>query len=80
MINKDKLKPLLNLAEKVLKSQSLNDELFILEYEKFFNCILQGKDIINTYERRHFGISDEEWNEAKNIFFDEIGIVENEHI
>lgn len=80
MINKENLKPLLTLAEKVLKSQSLNDELFILEYEKFFNCILQGTDIINTYERRHFGISDEEWEEAKNMFFTEIGIKEDENI
>ena len=78
MINKENLRPLLSLAQRVLKGQALNDNLFILEYEKFFSCILQGKDITNTYERRHFGISDEEWQEAKTMFYNEIGIKENE--
>lgn len=78
MINKQNLKPLLTLAEKVIKGKSLNDEIFIIEYEKFFNCIMQGKDIINTFERRHFGVSDDEWNEAKEMFLKEIGIEKDE--
>lgn len=77
MINKGNLEPLLSYAEKVIREKSLSEDIFLLEYEKFFNCILQGKDIINTYERRHFGISDEEWNEAKELFFKEINIEVN---
>lgn len=73
-MNKDNLKPLLLLAEKLTKRKALNEEIAVLEFEKFFNCIIQGLDITNVFERRHVGIVDEEWNVAKKQFFNEIGI------
>lgn len=78
-MNINNMEPLLKFAEKVIKSQVINEEMAIIEFEKFFNCIIHGKDIINTYERRHVGIIDEEWNEAKEKFFNELGKVNEDH-
>lgn len=75
-INKEKIKNFIELAEKVLeKRKSVSITQFQDEVDKFFNCILQGKDIIPTFERRDCGISDEEWDTAKESFYNAIGKV-----
>lgn len=75
-ISADLFKPLLTLYERVLGQRNLTLSQRQDEFDKFFNCIIQGKDISNTFERRSCGIADDEWDVAKNNFFKSLGMIE----
>lgn len=64
---------LLFLAESVLKLRKLDDKHYQDEFEKFFLCLIQGKDVIDDYERRDAGIGDEQWDFAKYKFYNALG-------
>lgn len=73
-IDKEKLRPFLVLVERFLKSKKwINQSQFKDEFDKIFNCIIQGKDVVNAFERRDMGISDEEWDQALRDFFKGLG-------
>jgi hypothetical protein len=74
-INEGDFKNLLVLCERILKERSLTQVQLKDEFDKFFNCIIQGKDIFNTYERRNAGITDEEWDSAKQSFYKSLGMI-----
>jgi hypothetical protein len=74
-LNKAKIEPLLKLANHILKQRNLQKEHHKNEFDKFFICIMQKKDIFDTFERRHAGVSDTEWEKALNDFNDIMGLI-----
>lgn len=73
-INKEKIKIFFELAEKIIRNRQLVSQIHLQdEMDKFLNCIMQGKETIQTYERRELGITDEEWDKAKVDFFNAVG-------
>ena len=74
VLNKEKIKNLLKLADQILKQRKLQKEHHRNEFDKFFVCIMQKKDIFNTFERRSAGVSDVEWDNALKEFYEVLGI------
>lgn len=73
-LDKTKLRPYLELVERYLNSKRWNNRSHLKdEFDKIINCIIQGKDVVNSFERRKIGISDDEWDEALKKFFEGIG-------
>lgn len=65
---KNKMKPLLLLVEQILEGKKLDREHYKDEFQKIFSCIIQGVDVVNTYERRRAGVQDDEWDNAMISF------------
>lgn len=63
-LKKSKIKPLLEEIEKVLDGKKLKGEHRKDEFQKIFSCLIQDFDIVNTYERRKFGVTDKNWDNA----------------
>lgn len=59
---------LLKLLEKVISGRNLDRQHHRDEFEKMFSYLLQGKDMVDAYERRNAGIEDEQWDKAKVEF------------
>jgi len=60
---------LLELVEEISKENSFDEFHIRDKCETFLICFLQDEiDVINTYERRGYGITDEKWNEVKLQF------------
>lgn len=74
-INESDFKGLLILCEQILHNRNLSKSQLKDEFDKFFNCIIQGRDIFNTYERRNAGVSDEDWDKAKKNFYKSLGMI-----
>jgi hypothetical protein len=74
VLNKEKIEKLLKMADQILKTRNLQKEHHRNEFDKFFVCILQKKDIFDTFERRNAGIPDIEWENALNEFYEGLGI------
>lgn len=47
--------------EAIVTRRKLDKSYHRDEVEKYFTYLIQGKDIIDPYERRDAGISDEQW-------------------
>lgn len=62
----------LELLEKVLLSRNLDQELFVDEFEKSFNLILQGIDNIDVFELNEQNISETLWEERKKQFLEDL--------
>ena len=77
---KEDIKDFLSLAETVLRQRKLDDKHHQDEYEKFFSCLIQGQDIMDVYERRDAGISDEQWDLSKYKFYKALGREESEKV
>jgi hypothetical protein len=63
-MNKEPIKRLLDLAEKIIKVRGYDRRHARDEFDKFLFGFLAGLDTINLFERRSAGVTDEEWNEA----------------
>jgi len=74
-ISENDFKGLLVLCEKILNQRNLSNNQLKDEFDKFFNCIIQGRDMFNTYERRNAGVSDEDWDLAKKKFYKSLGMI-----
>lgn len=73
-LEKEKMKPYLQLVVKILEHKKIeNQSTFKDEFDKIINCIIQGRDVVNAYERREIGITDEIWDDAVTNFFKGIG-------
>ena len=73
-LNTEKLRPFLELVEIFLSSKKLTNKSHLKdEFDKIINCIIQGKDVVNSFERRNMGISDEQWDSALKDFLEGIG-------
>lgn len=66
--NIEPIAKMLRLIERVIKTRELDRQHHRDEFEKHFNYLLQGKDTLNPYERRQAGVTDEEWEAAKEEF------------
>ena len=66
--NKSALRALIFLIEKIVSVRSLSRWHHRDEVEKFLNFAIQGSDMINPYERRNAGVTDDEWNRAVRDF------------
>jgi hypothetical protein len=62
------LAKMLKLLETVIKKRKLDRQHHRDEMEKHFTYLCQGKDLLNVYERRNAGITDEEWNNSFLVF------------
>jgi hypothetical protein len=60
----------LRLIEKVINLNGLDRQHHRDEVEKHWSFMLQYKDMLDIYEIRRAGIVDEEWEKAKNEFFE----------
>lgn len=72
------LKRVLSLIEKVVDRRKLPRSHHRDEVEKYLNFVLQGRDMINPYERRNADVLDEEWEDAVSIFRADFGTVKLE--
>lgn len=61
---------LVELIEKIVQHRQLNKYFHREEIDTIFFGILDGKDKVNVYERRDFGIDDYVWQEKiKNALY-----------
>ena len=75
--DKDKIKRLtdiLEMIEIIVSKEKLDSAYHKDEVEKYYLQILQGKDVMNTYQRRDAGISDDKWEKALRELYIYIGI------
>jgi hypothetical protein len=66
---KESAKKVLELIEKTIKLRQLDRQHHRDEVEKHWSIILQGQDLMDIYQIRRAGITDEEWESAKKDFF-----------
>jgi hypothetical protein len=59
----------LRMVEKVVTLKGLDRQHHRDEVEKYFSFLLQYKDLLDVYDIRKAGISDAEWQLAKENFF-----------
>lgn len=59
---------LLRLLEQVILTRQLDRQHHRDEFEKMLKYLLQGKDMLDVYERRNAGVDDETWESAVTEF------------
>jgi len=73
-LDKEKMRPYLQLVLKILEHRKIeNPSTLKDEFDQILNCIIQGRDVVNAYERREIGITDEVWDNAVEGFFKGFG-------
>ena len=60
--------------EKLINRRRIDKAYHRDEVEKHFNYLMQGKDMLDPYERRDAGISDEEWQKAVAEMYKFLGL------
>ena len=67
---KEKIRPILILIEQILEEKNLDNEHYKDEFQKIFSCVIQDVDVVNTFERRKSGVTDEQWDESLNLLYE----------
>lgn len=76
-IQPEKALPVIKVVEyieKVVNRRRLDKAYHRDEVEKHFNYLMQGKDMIDPYERRDAGISDDEWQKLVKEMYTFLGL------
>jgi hypothetical protein len=71
---KESLRAVLQFIETIVEKRKLSREHHRDEVEKYLNFIIQGRDMINPYERRNAKVSDELWDQAVLKFRKDFGL------
>ena len=67
---REKIRPILVLIEQILEDKKLDKEHYKDEFQKIFSCIIQEVDVVNTFERRRAGVTDEQWDESLTSLYE----------
>ena len=76
-IQAEKALPVIKVVEyieKIINRRRLDKSFHRDEVEKHFNYLLQGKDLIDPYERRDSGIEDKQWEDALAEMYKFLGL------
>jgi hypothetical protein len=76
-ITADKALPVIKVVqylEKIINRRRLDKAFHRDEVEKHFTYLLQGKNMVDPYERRDAGIGDEEWEAALKEMYQFLGL------